>query len=244
MDRTHLAKLYETEQYADCTILSARGHKFRAHRFVLSQYPLLTESSEGDNNCVRLSESTEVTERLLRWMYGVNWPKITIQPTRAGVGAELMEVLSLCDAAEKVSSSHSVPLNEVETTADFNAQYNIPKLGDDAYNAVGAVLRQLCPVISAKEARSDPPGAGRRYYGAVDTTRAGATQHACGQRSVCGGTMGGAGGQAVHRRGEKGVPAPRAGRLATRPPTSPSIQTEDPYLLASVRCKCGPTACR
>lgn len=102
MDRSHLASLYESGRYADCTIVSGQGDSFEAHRFVLSQCPQLTELID-DDRVIHLTESTEVTERLLRWMYGVEWPEINIELTRAGSGDELMEILSVCDAAEKVS---------------------------------------------------------------------------------------------------------------------------------------------
>ena len=109
MDREHLAKLYTTGQYADCIVVSAQKHKFKAHRNVLSQYPHLTEAMDGEHR-IHLTESTEVTGRLLRWMYGVEWPEINVQPTRAGVGADLVDILSLCDAAEKVSLTTAVAI--------------------------------------------------------------------------------------------------------------------------------------
>lgn len=102
MDRAHLTKLYTTAEFADCVIVSAQNQKFKAHRFVLSQYPHLTELLDDDDR-IHLTESTEVTERLLRWIYGVDWPEIDVQPTRLGVGKELMDIMSLCDAAQKVN---------------------------------------------------------------------------------------------------------------------------------------------
>jgi hypothetical protein len=98
MDREHLAKLYTTGQYADCIVISAQDEVFRAHRNVLSQYPQLMEAMDGDDR-IHLTESTKVTERLLEWMYGVERPEIKVEP---GVVSELMYILELCDAAEKV----------------------------------------------------------------------------------------------------------------------------------------------
>jgi hypothetical protein len=102
MDRAELARLYTTGEFANCMFISADGQEFNAHRFMLSQYPHL-KALIDENNHIHLGESTEATERLLRWMYGLdNWKTDNIQPTKEGVGKELTEIMSLCDAAQKV----------------------------------------------------------------------------------------------------------------------------------------------
>ena len=102
MEPAHLARLYATKEFADCTFTSREGDEFSAHRFVLSQYPHL-KGLMNDRNDIHLAESAEVTERLLRWMYGLNnWKVVEVEPTREGVGIELTGIMGLCDIAQKV----------------------------------------------------------------------------------------------------------------------------------------------
>ena len=101
MADVNLAKLYNTREFADCTFVSSEGQKFEAHRFLLSQYPRLKELIDEDQR-LKLTESTEVTERLVRWLYGLEWEPENVQPTRVGIGKELTDIISLCGAAEKV----------------------------------------------------------------------------------------------------------------------------------------------
>ena len=101
MDNVDLPAIFATGEFADCAIVSADGEEFAVHRLVISQYPRLKDLVT-QNRHVRLSESTEVVERMLRWMYGVDWQPDDLEPTRKGVGRELTCVVELCDAAEKV----------------------------------------------------------------------------------------------------------------------------------------------
>ena len=103
MADVNLAKLYASGEFADCTFVSSEGQKFEAHRFLLSQYPRLKELIDEDHR-LKLTESTEVAERLVRWLYGLDWEPENVQPTRVGIGKELTDIISLCEAAEKVSS--------------------------------------------------------------------------------------------------------------------------------------------
>ena len=102
MDCINLAKLYACGEFSDCTLISSSGDEFEAHRLLLGQYPcfkhLLTEHRR-----VQLSEPTEVVERMLRWLYGVEWAPANIQSTRKDIGQELADIMNLCDAAKKVS---------------------------------------------------------------------------------------------------------------------------------------------
>ena len=102
MERVDLPRLYATGEFANCAFVSAAGEEFPAHRFLFGQYPHLKDLIARDRR-VQLPESTEVVERMLRWMYGVEWVPDNVQPTRMGVGKELMDIMGLCDAAEKVS---------------------------------------------------------------------------------------------------------------------------------------------
>ena len=64
MDRVNL---FKTGEFSDCTFISVDGEEFPAHRFLFSQYPRLKELvAEGGR--VELPESTEVVERMLRWL--------------------------------------------------------------------------------------------------------------------------------------------------------------------------------
>lgn len=101
MDRVDLPKLYDTGEFSDCTFVSSGGEEFPAHRFLFSQCPRLKDLIARERR-VQLPESTEVVERMLRWLYGVEWVPENVQPTRMGVGKELMDVMGLCDAAGKV----------------------------------------------------------------------------------------------------------------------------------------------
>ena len=102
MDRVNLPKLYATGEFSDCTFISSSGEEFPAHRFLFASYPVLKDLIAHDAR-VQLSESTETVERLLRWVYGVEWMATeSVQPTRIGVGKELGDVMGVCAAAEKV----------------------------------------------------------------------------------------------------------------------------------------------
>ncbi|KAK3680551.1 hypothetical protein LTR37_021177 [Vermiconidia calcicola] len=120
MERVHLPTVYATGEFADCTVISASGEKFPAHRLVLAQFPRLKELVAVDRR-VQLPESTEVVERVLRYMYEADLAPTPddVQPTRKAVGRELMDVMGLVEAARK---------------------YEIPKLADAAYSKVGNVI--------------------------------------------------------------------------------------------------------
>ena len=118
MDRVDLPKLYETGEFTDCTFVSLEGEEFPAHRFLFGQYPRLKELIAQDRR-VQLREPTEVVERMLRWLYGVQWVTEDVQPTRMGIGKELMDIMGLCDAAEKVISTLNLHLSELSTLTDY-----------------------------------------------------------------------------------------------------------------------------
>ena len=105
MERVHLPTVYATGEFADCTVISASGEEFPAHRLVLAQFPRLKELVAVDRR-VQLPESTEVVERVLRYMYEADLAPTPddVQPTRKAVGRELMDVMGLVEAARKVST--------------------------------------------------------------------------------------------------------------------------------------------
>ena len=105
MDRVQLARLYETGEFADCEFITTANETLKAHRFLLTQYPRLKLlMDQADHNRVSLTESVGVTQRLLQWMYGVDWAFHDIKQSSAGVSKELVEMMSLGDLARKVCS--------------------------------------------------------------------------------------------------------------------------------------------
>lgn len=96
----NLSNLYLTGEYSDCMFISANGVEHLAHRVILSRYAhlkRLVDLAKVPERHVHLPESTQVVERMLQWIYGVDWVQGAIH-----AGAELMDVMGLCDAAKKV----------------------------------------------------------------------------------------------------------------------------------------------
>ena len=116
MERVDLPNLYATGEFADYTFVSAGGEKFPAHRFLFGQYPRL-KGLIAQERRIKLTESTEVIERMLRWLYGVKWAPDNVQPTRVGVGKELTDIMGLCDAAEKVHPHLTTSITDIEANA-------------------------------------------------------------------------------------------------------------------------------
>ena len=104
MEQTDLQAAYASREFVDCTFVSADGVDHPAHLFVIRLYPRLKELVVHAVECpdcrVHLTESEQVVDRMLQWMYGVEWAS-----RRVGTGADLMDIMGLCDAAEKVSQS-------------------------------------------------------------------------------------------------------------------------------------------
>ena len=101
-----LASLYFTGEYSDCVLISQEGEELRGHRIVIGQhanFKALIDSAPGPDRRIQFSEPTKVLQRVLEWMYGVEWPSRIGDATTARVGVELMNIMGTCRAAEHAS---------------------------------------------------------------------------------------------------------------------------------------------
>ena len=108
MDRTgvDLPALYASGEYTDCIFKTSDGFELAAHRLVVGQYARfkdLIAQAEQPRCVVPLDASKVVVERILQWMYRVEWTQNIGQAPTTSVGAELLQMMQLCDAAGKVS---------------------------------------------------------------------------------------------------------------------------------------------
>lgn len=95
-----LPALYNSREYADCTLVSSEGEEFQAHRLVVAQHGRfkdLIARAEPDRR-VEMTESRPVVVKMLEWMYGIEWND------GAGISTadELVVLMGVRDAAEKV----------------------------------------------------------------------------------------------------------------------------------------------
>ena len=105
-----LPSLYLSGDYSDCTLISQEGEELRAHRIVVGQHQRfkdLIDVAEGPEFRIRLDEPTKVVQRVLEWMYGIEWPYVggdgSTTAAGTGAGVKLLQIMGACRAAEKVS---------------------------------------------------------------------------------------------------------------------------------------------
>ena len=105
LHRVDLPRIYATGEFADCVFVAADGTEFPAHRLVVGRFPRLKALlAQAQDRRVSMDESKDVVDRLLKWVYGLDWDEGADDLSVEGLGKTLGAGSGLVEAAEKVRS--------------------------------------------------------------------------------------------------------------------------------------------